>query len=538
MAPEPVLHDGPTPAEIRRQVERMAASTVFANSPQLVAFLRFIVEAVLHGRGERLKGYVIGVEVLRRDTDFDPQIDPIVRVEATRLRRALERYYAGPGAGDPIIIDLPRGGYAPQISQREPGLRARNEDASELAVISGTAPVARPAISGLPTLRVAPFVVLGTPDTRALAAERLSGRLAEAFSLFDAINVVAGAMPATGRADYRLDGVVEYRGGETVDLRFKLIDERDTTIVWSKVFERLDCRGNRDVEQRVILELASTLIEPFGIIWAQERARQLSGTPGDPRYRAIIEADDAFRAYDRAGHEHARATLEQLTAEDPSFAIGFTYLGAVYCREYMFGYAERENDTPALDRALRAARRGIELSPQCSRCYHILFMVLFFRRELDAAFGAAERAIALNPYDMIILAEYGGRLICCGEVDKGMTILERAGASGALRPAWEHFYLFMGYYQRHDVAHARLQGAYWASGADGLTGVAQVLLAVIEGDPARARQEYAALIEQRPRWRDIRRELNRFFPTPKVADALAADLAAAGLPVDPAQQRQ
>src|ERR1044071_648174 len=106
------------PVEVRAQVARMTASDVFANSPQLSAFLVFIVEAVLRGKGDRLKGYTIGVEVLRRDINFDPQLDPIVRVEATRLRRAIERYYAGPGAQDAIIIDLPRGGYAPHISAR------------------------------------------------------------------------------------------------------------------------------------------------------------------------------------------------------------------------------------------------------------------------------------------------------------------------------------------------------------------------------------------------------------------------------------
>jgi hypothetical protein len=82
----------PRPDEVRAQVQRMTASDVFASSPQLAAFLLFIVEAVLRGHGERLKGYTIGVEVLRRDVNFDPQIDPIVRVEATRLRRAIERY--------------------------------------------------------------------------------------------------------------------------------------------------------------------------------------------------------------------------------------------------------------------------------------------------------------------------------------------------------------------------------------------------------------------------------------------------------------
>ncbi len=531
MAPEPIPHDAVTPDEVRGEVERMIASTVFASSPQLAAFLRFVVDAVLHGRADRLKGYVIGVEVLRRDKNFDPQIDPIVRVEATRLRRAIERYYAGPGASDPIIIDLPRGGYVPHFSRRGDVLASLSNAAPGFAVISSAA-APRPIDNGLPTLRVAPFVVSGAPDTRALIAERLSSKLAEAFSLFDAVNIVAGALPAHVRADYRLDGSVEYCGGKIINLRFKLIDERDTTIVWSKLFERLNGDEQEfDLERRIVLELASNLLQPFGTVWAQERSRELAGKPTDARYRALLDADDAFGAYDAAGHEHAREEFERLTAEDPSFGLGFAYLAVIYCREYMFGFAERAGDTPALDRALRTARRGIQLSPQSSRSYHILFMVLFFRGELEAAFAAAERAIALNPYDLIIQSEYGGRLICVGEVDRGLALLDRAGQSGALRPAWEHFYLFIGYYFKGDAARARLEASHWASSTDGLGSIAPTLLAILEGDSARARRLYAELIRDRPRWRDLRREVARFFPKPEIAQRLLADFAAAGLPV-------
>src|SRR3954462_5638995 len=106
----------PDPAQIRAQVACMTASNVFRNSPQLASFLQFVVEMALRGEAKRLKGYTIGVEVLRRDTSFDPQIDPIVRVEATRLRRAIERYYAGPGVYDAVMIALPRGVYGPRIS--------------------------------------------------------------------------------------------------------------------------------------------------------------------------------------------------------------------------------------------------------------------------------------------------------------------------------------------------------------------------------------------------------------------------------------
>ena len=60
--------DVPSPSEVRTEVERMAASEIFRSSPQLAAFLRFVVEAVLGGQSGRIKGYTIGVEVLLTTT--------------------------------------------------------------------------------------------------------------------------------------------------------------------------------------------------------------------------------------------------------------------------------------------------------------------------------------------------------------------------------------------------------------------------------------------------------------------------------------
>src|SRR5262249_14142846 len=99
-------------------LDRLVASDAFRGRPQLGAFLRYVADAALGGRAASLKGYTIGVEALGRDARFDPQTDPIVRVEATRLRRALERYYAGGGSGDPLVIDLPRGTYVPVFMRR------------------------------------------------------------------------------------------------------------------------------------------------------------------------------------------------------------------------------------------------------------------------------------------------------------------------------------------------------------------------------------------------------------------------------------
>ena len=81
-------------------------------------FLRFSVEEMLAGRADELKETTIGLAVFDRPPDYDPRIDPIVRVEARRLRDKLSRYYEADGRHDTVIIDLPRGGYAPTIRSR------------------------------------------------------------------------------------------------------------------------------------------------------------------------------------------------------------------------------------------------------------------------------------------------------------------------------------------------------------------------------------------------------------------------------------
>lgn len=105
----------PDAADVRAALSRVLGSPAFQQSPQLRRFLAFVVEETLAGRAAGLKGYTIGTLALGRGTDFNPQADPIVRVEARRLRQALDEYYAGPGRDDRLRIVLPRGGYVPDF---------------------------------------------------------------------------------------------------------------------------------------------------------------------------------------------------------------------------------------------------------------------------------------------------------------------------------------------------------------------------------------------------------------------------------------
>ena len=109
--------DGPTPDEIRQALERVLASKAFRTAESLSRILRFVVENTLEGRADRVKEYTIGAEVLERGGSFDPQTDPIVRVQAGRLRSKLLQYYEAEGGHDCVRFALPRGGYVPEITR-------------------------------------------------------------------------------------------------------------------------------------------------------------------------------------------------------------------------------------------------------------------------------------------------------------------------------------------------------------------------------------------------------------------------------------
>ena len=106
---------------VGRQLDRILSSGTFRQTARLKRFLTFVVHEALGGRADELKEYVIGVQVFDREASFDPRTDPIVRVQARRLRSRLAKYYGDEGHDDDLLIDLPKGRYAPAFRSREGG---------------------------------------------------------------------------------------------------------------------------------------------------------------------------------------------------------------------------------------------------------------------------------------------------------------------------------------------------------------------------------------------------------------------------------
>jgi serine/threonine-protein kinase len=213
----------------RQQLERILASAAFRPVDRLKRFLSFIVTEALEGRSDQLKEYVIGVQVFDKESSFDPRADPIVRVQARRLRARLVRYYREEGGADPIVIELPKGGYAPTFKQRDAGAISRRSIAA--------------AFAGQNTIAVLPFQDHSQGRSLDYFCQGLYQELIHRLAKLDGLRVlVAPASDASGQdsdtpqgtsAALLLTGGIR-KSGPRLRVTVHLIDSASASYLWSE----------------------------------------------------------------------------------------------------------------------------------------------------------------------------------------------------------------------------------------------------------------------------------------------------------------
>jgi len=563
----PAGKDAPAVGDIRAALDQITGSEVFRHSPQLIAFLRFVVEAAVRGESDRIKGYTIAVEALGRRADFDPQNDPIVRTEAGRLRRALERYYAGPGAADPVVIEIARGGYVPSFRSRAARGRGwsewrrlidvRSADRRPLiaalvvlvVAVSATAlwfvwPRTENGVAeftagnGLPVVSLAAVEKVGPSSSSAAEFEQLRGRLRDALARFDEINVASG-VPVRGATsrykrappgrtpanEYELTERVERNADGSASLTFALLDSDDDTVVWSQTFRDVSPSSDWDATQHAIVRaVATSIAEPFGVIHAREHGK----TTRDPRLACLIDAVEYVWNFNIDMHASVRACLERVTRLDPNFAPAFAMLQFVYVREFYNDINFGPSDPQILDRAMQAAQRAVSLKPQSAWAHAALESAYYARGETAAALAEGDTAVSLNPLDPMAVANHGIRLVLAGEVDKGEALLRGASTNNIVINAnLVDFCLFLVAYLKGDRETASRHANLSFSDRHILGLVARLLAA--KDDPQKAAQIRERLVTLYPRFReDPRHALAKFFPAAGLADRLVHDLRAMG----------
>jgi TolB-like protein len=255
-APPPVR-----PELVQRHLEKVLVSAEMSRSKKLCQFLRFTVEEVLRGHGSELKEYAIAVGVFRRSREFDPGADPIVRVQARRLRSKLGRYYQNEGSGEPIQIDYPVGGYSPVFLRRTPQISAEGQ-----SVPGSLTPESDLGCC----VAVLPFAGVGPEATQAFT-DGLTDELMHALSVRPGIFVAARTScyqfkdktEDVRRIGERLGvgalvtGTVRQEGGR-LRVLVQLIDARTGMNLWSVGYE-WELESTLEAQRKISTEVSEVL---------------------------------------------------------------------------------------------------------------------------------------------------------------------------------------------------------------------------------------------------------------------------------------
>lgn len=417
---------------IRSQLEKILSSGDFDASDRNRQFLRYIVEETLAGRADRIKAYSIATVVFGRGTGFDPQLDSIVRIEAGRLRRSLERYYLTAGANDRLRITIPKGTYVPLFTE------ADNESARHV-------PEAR---DGNPAILVGTF----EGDTGASEPQFLMRgfvrELIVGLTRFRDILVFGAATSSRLRgesrdriaaetgADFVLDGSIRQVENRLV-AEALLMETASGRYVWANRFDRpigtVDLTMIRD---EIANEVVRTIAQPHGALF-HARVREIEGKPPElmSSYESVTQYHLYSQTLERSLFYQAFAALSATVEKDQGYAEAFACLSQIYTDAFRFGFELPPAKGDTLTKARQLAFRAIELAPDSSRGYHALGIADWMRGDSVSSLRAYELSRELNPNDSDVLADLGFRYALLEQWDKAVPLIESTFERNPYQPS-------------------------------------------------------------------------------------------------------
>jgi TolB-like protein/Tfp pilus assembly protein PilF len=478
MQPREVTNGPVSRDAVLEQVSRITASAQFAASARLSAVLRYVVKQTVDGRAEDIKEYTIALEVFGRPESFDPRLDTIVRVQASKVRAKLKEYYAGEGARDAVLIDLPRGTYVPVFHSNDPPsepagpgrrrIKVQIVAALMLGAIVLVWPLVRfvnmPAVvqRRSPSVAVLPFADMSPNKDQEYFCDGITEELINALAKIDGLHVVArtSAFEFKGKGlDVRkigaqlnvqtvLEGSVR-REDDKLRITAQLYDVPDGYRLWSAAYDR-PANGVFVVQE----EIARAVVNALRV------KLRAPGKPLAKQYTGNVEVHNLYllgqyhlnRRPAQGEVNSAISFFEKVIAADPSYApayaaLAFAYLQLVVwdhrpprqviplAKEYITkalaidddlgeAHATRAAIAAAYDYDQRTAfsesQRALDLTPGASHAHLWRSVLLDASGRLEDAFAELKTAADLDPLSIGIGSDLGRLLIRRGEYARGM----------------------------------------------------------------------------------------------------------------------
>jgi adenylate cyclase len=450
------METGPDSVQaVREELGRVLSSTEFGRSERLSRLLRFLVDRHLEGRESELKESTIAVEVFGRRPDYDPKQDSTVRTEASRLRARLSKYYAGEGSRDPLVIELPKGGYIPAFALPAAVLETRHPPRAPRLIfaLAGLAAVTAATLwwwiqhkkAPIP-IAVLPLVDLSQDASNDYFTDGLTSEIIRNLSILDglAVRSQTSSFAFKGKprnvaevgkllaADYILEGSV-LRAGQQLRINAQLVRVRDDFPVWSGRYDR-EVTDVFAIQDEISRGIVNSLRVKLG------RGRR--------RYETSVEAYDFYlraRSFEMLpalrGIDRSIGPFEQAIANDASFAPAYAGLAAAHAARS--GFDDPVKRAGEMSKGWAAAEKAIQLDPLLAEAHDALGMLRAREAQWEQAERSFRRAVELAAGDPLWHYDFATFLLLpLGRIEEALRHLHIAEELDPLSPS-VHFVLRM-----------------------------------------------------------------------------------------------
>lgn len=391
-------------------------SALFTRSDRLTRFLQLSVHAALSGETDRLKEYVIGVEVFDRGESFDPRIDPVVRVEARLLRERLKRWHETEGRHSAIVIDLPTGRYAARFQYR---------GTSQKADLTG---------STGKTIAVLPFANLNSDPELDYFSDGLTEELIHALTRIRDLHVVAwpsvsrlkGQEKEVSAIGQRLNvenilrGSVR-RSGDRLRMTVQLINAADGHYLWSEAWDR-PAADLLAIEEEIAQAIANKLRLDVGY---QQPGAWVAPSRNPEAHTLYLKGRFHWNKRTPDGMQLAISYFKEAAGKDPYWPLAWAGLADAYAVLASYSMGAPRGTLVA---SREAAQKALALDPTLAEAITcVAFVRVVHDWEWQEAGRLYRQAIALNPSYATAHHWYGSDyLAMLGRLEEAIAELETA----------------------------------------------------------------------------------------------------------------
>jgi adenylate cyclase len=377
---------------VREQLARIVNSPGFVSSARLSRFLTHVVNRTIEGDLDSLKEFSIAMEVFDRSSDYDPNIDAIVRVQARRLRAKLTAYYEeGAGRNDPVLIALRPGRYVPLfrwLDTQPSKQREQNGAAIEPRRVS---------------VAVLPFLNMSPEPDQEYFCDGISEEIINSLTHVSGLNVIArtsafqfkSASVDIREVGHRLDADVLIEGsvrkaGDKLQITAQAVQAESGHNLWSETFRR-ELKDVFAIQEEIAQSVAGLLRlhmpEPRPRVHPSDRNLEAYTRYLKARVLIYQQSPETLRA--------ALRQLRELIEVFPDYALAYSGIAEANGHLALFGIISGRAVYPEMK---ATAERGYALDPESGETCTVLGGVrAWFEYRRDEAYRLYDRALKLQP---------------------------------------------------------------------------------------------------------------------------------------------